>query len=387
MAADRVICMAGHRMYTEDQGGVEYQIKYIGRALADDGWRVSFLSPSSRGRAGREVLEDNIDVWWYPHFSFIFQAPRRSIEKMLDEIEPAIFYQRGRSQLASSGIILNYSKSRGIPLVFAFSSDRDTDRFFQLREMLASNKSIWGKALLIPYMLVLDRALYRMLKEVEHLVVQHREQAARLGGKLGRNSVLLPNLQVETDKEIQKPAKKTVLWVSNYRPMKQGEVFIRLAEALVSEELRFIMVCGRTKKEYLDPLLKTAGSLTNIEVFEELPHDRVEKLMEEAALFVNTSEEQEGFPNTFIQSWLRETPVVSLKVDPGGVLTGEGMGICSGRFDHLVEDVRRLLNGDEERLAMGKRARIYAEREHGFRNNRQRIVDFFNQVAASGLPR
>ena len=53
------------------------------------------------------------------------------------------------------------------------------------------------------------------------------------------------------------------------------------------------------------------------------------RLLARSHIFVNTST-HEGFPNTFIQSWLREVVVVSLQVDPDQVLERQQVGIAAG---------------------------------------------------------
>ena len=107
----------------------------------------------------------------------------------------------------------------------------------------------------------------------------------------------------------------------------------------------------------------------------------VESLMENAILFVNTSKgNYEGFPNTFVQSWLRETPTISLNVDPGGVIAREKLGKCSGSFEQLVKDVIFLIENDKERIEMGKRARVYAENAHGFEYNVGKLSDLFSKI-------
>jgi glycosyltransferase involved in cell wall biosynthesis len=107
--------------------------------------------------------------------------------------------------------------------------------------------------------------------------------------------------------------------------------------------------------------------------------EEVNELLESAHLFVNTSQRGgEGFPNTFIQAWLRCVPVVSLEVNPDQLLDGQNTGICSGHFDQLVEDVKTLLS-DVGRLAqMGKTARKIAI-AHYSTQNCQQILDLMEQ--------
>ena len=170
------VCIAGHRYYTEKQGGVELQTRYIGDVLAGAGWKVAFLSPSLNRKTGREEINQNISVWWYPHFSFTFQTPKSLIEKMLDEIQPAVFYQRGRGQLTGNNLILNYAHRKSIPYVFALSSDGDFDGFFEIKSMLRSYKPLWKRIVLIPYAFCLDKAMRNILRKADYLVAQHEDQ-------------------------------------------------------------------------------------------------------------------------------------------------------------------------------------------------------------------
>ena len=185
----------------------------------------------------------------------------------------------------------------------------------------------------------------------------------------------------EIDQEMRKSPKPQIVWAANYRPLKRGELFLDLAHKMSRSEVEFIMIYGRTKKEYIAPILAKAEGIRNLRITGESSPAEVEREIESAALFVNTSLPCEGFPNTFVQSWLRETPVVSLQVDPGGVLSREKVGLCSGSFERLVEDVSRLLSNVENRMEMGRRARAYAEKIHGLRQNTGKINRLFEQFA------
>jgi glycosyltransferase involved in cell wall biosynthesis len=95
----------------------------------------------------------------------------------------------------------------------------------------------------------------------------------------------------------------------------------------------------------------------------------VNELLARAHVLVNTSE-HEGFPNTFIQAWMREVPVVSLRIDPDGVLGREGIGVLAQTEEQLVEAVRILVTDPAKRAAYGVRARQHAMLRHSMRNAR-----------------
>jgi glycosyltransferase involved in cell wall biosynthesis len=374
------ICLAGHRFLSERQGGVELQTRYLGKILAEAGWMVHYLSPSLNGKTGHEEVAPNTTVWWFQNRSFSFQYAYSNFEPLFREMKPSVIYQRGRGHLQENGIVLKYARKHGIPLMFALSSDTDLDVFHGFRELWFSKKSLWKKMLLLPYNFFQDLRYRHILKTADVLVTQHEGQYASAKNNINPRSVILRTLHQEIKHVPVKSTTPTILWVSNYRPLKQAELFVSLADKCRDLNAQFILIYGHTKEEYIGPVLKNAKQLQNMTIYGPLSSGDVEKMIEAAWIFVNTSLPVEGFPNTFVQSWLRETPVVSLHVDPGGVLKKERIGCLSGNFNQLVEDVRALLDHQEERLSMGKRARNYAERVHGLMNNRLNYADFFTNV-------
>jgi glycosyltransferase involved in cell wall biosynthesis len=91
----------------------------------------------------------------------------------------------------------------------------------------------------------------------------------------------------------------------------------------------------------------------------------------------------EGFPNTYIQSWLREVPVASLTVDPDNILVRNGIGFCSGSYNQLRNDVQKLLESPSLREKMGKKAREYALKNHDMTRNASIMKGIFDNFCSN----
>ncbi len=112
----------------------------------------------------------------------------------------------------------------------------------------------------------------------------------------------------------------------------------------------------------------------------ERSNEEINRILGESHILVNTSD-YEGFPNTFIQAWLHEVPVVSLHVDPDDLLTRRGLGFHSGSFDKLVQDTRNLIGNAELRTRLGQQARAYALEHHALAKNLNRVAAFLERVS------
>ena len=81
------------------------------------------------------------------------------------------------------------------------------------------------------------------------------------------------------------------------------------------------------------------------------------------AFLVNTSVD-EGYPNTFIQAWLRGVPVLSLEVDPDDVIHENGLGVVEPDLDALLQQISDLVRKPRTYADISGRAARYAARHH-----------------------
>jgi glycosyltransferase involved in cell wall biosynthesis len=212
------------------------------------------------------------------------------------------------------------------------------------------------------------------IRRADCIVTQTTDQATLLLRNYNRKAdAIIPNFHPQPSEAIDKSGQRIVAWVAGIKPWKRPEVFIALAAALRDlADVRFVMIgadaTGGGERPWARALLERARSLPNVEYLGARSQAEVNQLLARAHVFVNTSR-YEGFPNTFIQAWMREVPVVSLHVDPDRLLETQQVGIfCGGEEARLAQAVRNLLTDSALRSRYAEKARAYATARHSMAN-------------------
>lgn len=211
------------------------------------------------------------------------------------------------------------------------------------------------------------KALEFGIQRANVIIAQTKKQKVLLSQHYNRKSVVVANAHpVPAPKE--KPDGPFVcLWIANLKPTKQPEVLLRLARRMKENQLS-LKVIGRAQDPRYRGLVADLRMLGNVEFLGELPFEAVNDLLDRAHLLINTSV-LEGFPNTFIQAWLREVPVASLTVDPDKVLSREGLGFCADSCENRLADwIEEFARNPKQRAEIGRTARDYAMGIHSLAN-------------------
>ena len=138
-----------------------------------------------------------------------------------------------------------------------------------------------------------------------------------------------------------------MIWIANLKPWKQPEAFVRLAQHFAATPgIRFLMVGAPVEKsgnqQWQEVLMQEIAAAKNLQYVGQKSQTEVNQLLARSHIFVNTST-LEGFPNTFVQAWLREVAVVSLTVDPDHVLQASRVGILAQSESGMLQAVRSLM--------------------------------------------
>jgi glycosyltransferase involved in cell wall biosynthesis len=110
-------------------------------------------------------------------------------------------------------------------------------------------------------------------------------------------------------------------------------------------------------KEYYNEVKQKSLAIPNLEFLGAVPYGEVNQYFSRAKVFVNTSE-IEGFPNSFLQAWIRGVPVVSF-FDPDDLISTQGLGASPKGEVEMVKAVEHFLSDDEYRESVSSVTRAY----------------------------
>ena len=352
------IVIATKSFYGQRIGGAEYQSYLIAKFLIENGHDVHYLFLSTN-----QIKNYSSNIFFH-QIKKINHIGRSGLEtplyflkiiNVLNKVKPDIIYLRGRS--AISIICCIYAKIKKTKSIFHIAHDHDLTKpriVFSLNNFLR-----YPEHKLFSY----------LIRNFDHIISQTNYQSKKLYNNFRVISHVIPNGHPQPNLNmIYKPNNPIkILWIANFKPMKQPDIFFNLANNFISNtNLQFIMI-GRLNCKKNSIIYKKLHDMPNLNFLGELQNDQVNKYLEKAHILVNTSI-AEGFSNTFIQAWMRKVPVVSLSVNPDGIINKYRLGFHSLTFEQLIKDVNTLATNQHLREEMGTRAQIFAFKHHTLTN-------------------
>lgn len=343
--------LGGH--WTVQMGGAQYQASRIVDALVRRGGvDISYLArvvPDEVRQPGHTVVPFGQGA----HAGAVLrQLP--SLYKQLTRIRPDVVYQR--CLMPYTGAAALYCKHHGIPLVFHIALDDDVRK---PEPFPWTPTGLWRRV---------SRAVSEYgLRRATAIVAQTDDQVRMLRAEYGLEADLVVHNFQPLAESLAAPgvrARLRLIWVANLKPSKRPERFVELAELLSRRcDAEFVMIGRPGDPGRYDGLQERAGRLPGFRYLGELPLERVNAEIASSDIFVNTSL-TEGFPNTYIQAWMRGVPVLSNDVDPDGCLTRGGAGVLAPTVAEMA-DVVTSLAADRGRLAaLGMAAHRYGLKHH-----------------------
>jgi len=267
--------------------------------------------------------------------------------KTLREIKPDIIYQIEAG--AYTGVCAFYAKRNDCNMVWRIQHDHDV------------SPPGWNLSNIPPFNFINNKLLDYGIANTNFVVAQSELQNDLISKYCARSAdIIVPNFHPKPLEHIDKSDPIQVTWVANLKGWKRPELFIKLARDLSSfDNVRFIM-CGKPQMKSFEKLKSEMDSTQNLTYQGSCSQDEVNELLAKSHIFVNTSL-HEGFPHTYMQSWMRKVPVISLAVNPDGVFNNNDIGLYSSdSYDKLREQVKLLIEDTNLRNEMGKNAQKFA---------------------------
>jgi len=266
----------------------------------------------------------------YPRITGLWRA--------LKKADADIYYQSCAG--AQTGIVAYFCKKYGRKLVFRIAHDTDC---------------IPGEEL-ITYKR--DKRIYQYgIKNADLVVAQSTQQQALLANNYTIESPVI-NMAVETPSATNLERDIDILWVNNIREFKRPELCVELAR--MNPQLNFVMIGGScTGSEALfSRITKESKLVDNLDYKGFVPYHEVNNYYQRSKLFVNTSD-SEGFPNSFLQAWIRGAPVISF-FDPDGIIERERLGKSPENIHDMSDTINQLVTCGDDYKAMSDTARSFA---------------------------
>lgn len=348
-------------------GGEAVQQTLLALALARQGHQVSMVVADRGQQDGAQW--DAIRVFrayrlgaGVPVFRFVH--PRwTGMWSALRRADADIYYTSCAGMQV--GLVALFARRFRRRFVFRIASDSDCD----------------ASRLLVPF--ARDRWLYGYgLKRADAILVQSVSQAEALARNYGLASrvagMLVETPLAKAERDVD------VLWVSNIRREKRPDRILELAGVL--PEVSIHMVGGPLPNEE-DLFRRTeaaAKERSNVSFHGALSYRDANEVYARAKLLVNTSD-VEGFPNSYLQAWIRGVPVVAL-IDPDRVIEREGLGVTVRSPAGIGGAVRRLLSDPAAWKAASDRCRAYMAREFDTEKVLAAYLDAFEEVMRPAAP-
>jgi len=216
---------------------------------------------------------------------------------------------------------------------------------------------------------IISQVTYRTCLALADAIIAHSQLVEQSVKAFTRRKIR----RAEHTTIVSKPMKlqrKHILWVGRTEASKRMDLFIELAKRFSKEN--FLMLIRGEQANDLP---------SNVKAVYNVPYTEVDKYYAQAKMVVQTTD-TEGFGTVYLESWKNKTPVVSLTVDPDGIITKYNAGLLSGNFEQMVKDVKMLLADRKKWKEISENGYKYAIENHDIK----KVIEQYKKVFFTMLP-
>jgi len=338
----------------------------IARELLKRGFKVCFITHGNGGKPvekidGIEIIKvySELDAYRMGRFSKALE-----IWKALKAARADIYYQQEGAFCLPSVFCRRHGKKS----VTCIASDA-----------WVSDLGDWFKRKFSGFQLF-NRLSYELeTRLADAVIVMNEYQLKMLKKNFSRDGLIIRHhIPLTSGAKSAKKHPPLVIWVGTVNEIKQPGLFVKLAEAVPQADFELIGGYFPEGKQDYERLKEAAQKAGNCTLVGFIPFQAINEYFARAAILVNTSRTEAYPPFAFLQAWMHYTPVVSLHDNSEEILTRHEMGLHSGSFEKLVEDVRSLVEDESLRQRLGENGRRYVEQYYDPHKIIGQYVDLFN---------
>lgn len=341
-------------------GGEEVQQTLLAKALAKRGYRVSMVVGDLGQRDGQQWHGVTTFKSHRPSAGLAvlrFLHPRwTGLHSALKRANADVYYVSPAG--AQLGQVAMFAGMYGRRVIFRIAHDANCDpRTLMIR--------FWRDRRLYEYGLRRSNAILAQTVVQQQLIKRYYDLDSTLASMMVEPAT--HNLGYE-GRDVD------VLWVNNLRRFKRPDLFVELARAMPSTRMHMVGGPAAGFDDVYLALREQVPSLPHLTYHGPVPYHDVNDLYERSRVFVNTSD-TEGFPNSYLQAWVRGVPVVAF-FDPDGVIAREGLGNAVRTLPEMQQAVHRLLTDSDHWADVSVRCRRYMQKHY----NEERILEPYIQA-------
>ncbi|MBI5060287.1 glycosyltransferase family 4 protein [candidate division KSB1 bacterium] len=348
-------------------GGAEQQAWLLATELRRRGWESHYVF--SDGKHSRAELA-GVTLHGLPDELSAWHGTDCALHRLLSELRPDVTYTRAFDVYAACGNLAAPDRALSI---WAAASRYDSQAWPYLA-FGWKYQSLWHFLKRSPRHVYYNHLSRRGRARADLVLAQTADQQQDFA-KLGIRAEILRNSHSPIpESSVQRhEGKPLILWADSVKRLKRPWAFLDLARRCRDVDADFLMI-GRLHDDIDSSRVhRTARECPNFTFGDFVPLEQVNAVFQRAHLHVKTSLPFEGFPNTFIQSWLHGVPVVSWEADPDSLIERNQLGIRVSRLDELEHAVRALCSNADRRRQLGANARAFAVNEFDLMHNVDRL--------------
>ena len=288
---------------------------------------------------------------------FYFRLP--ALFKAVRYYKPDFVFQKGVGNITATMALI--SKSLKIPFVYMACNDIDADGRYKQR---------------VGY---LDSKAYEYgIKNATKIIAQNSYQKGAFEKRFkSRNISILHNPVFYENGELPEPRqfrdRRYVAWLGVFQPQKNLPALLEIIKKTPKIEYRIGGMLQTNSRNDIKAVVKKISSQPNVEMIGFLKRHEVIPFLADAIALLNTSH-YEGFSNTFLESWLAGTPVITRSIDPDNIISTKGVGIVAEEYAEIPALLREL-NGSMNYQSLARRCRDYVIQNHNAGNIAKAFID------------